>query len=214
MKQKLLDNNLAITRADKGKTVVVINKEELNKKVELFNTENGLRMVKKDPTVKFQRNVKDVIKKCNIIINKSNKYKFIQIKPQAPKLNALIKFHKDNLPIRPVVNYRNAPTYYTAKFLAKWLKQNMNLPYKYNFDSTVQCAGALKKLNIQPTSKMITLDITNLYTNIPSNEAIDLINQNLQEIVQGNKNLQDEVIELVKVTIHQNYFESNNTYWQ
>jgi hypothetical protein len=90
----------------------------------------------------------------------------------------------------------------------------MNVPYKYNIDSTVQCAEALKMLSIQPTSKMITLDITNLYTNIPSNEAIDLINQKLQETVLGNKNLQDEVIELVKVTIQQNYFESNNMYWQ
>jgi hypothetical protein len=187
--------------------VVIISKEELNKKVERFNTENGLRLLKKDPTAKFQRNVKDVVKKCNIIINKSNKYKFIQIKPQAPKLNALIKLHKDNLPIRPVVNYKNAPPYYIAKFLAKWLKQNMDLPFKYNIDSTIHCAEALKKINIQPTSKIITSDITNLYTSIPSNEVIDLINQKLHEIGLDNKNLQDEVIELAKVTIHQNNFE-------
>jgi hypothetical protein len=79
------------------------------------------------------------------IAYRSNKYKFIQIKPQAPKLNALIKLHKVNLPIRPVVNYKNAPTYHIAKFLAKWLKQNMDLPYKYNIDSTIHCAEALKK---------------------------------------------------------------------
>jgi hypothetical protein len=89
-----------------------------------------MNKLNKYPTVKFQRNVKEVVKKCNIIINKSNKYKFIQMKPQAPKLNALIKLHKDNLTIRPVVNYRNAPTYHIEKFLAKWLKQNMNLSYK------------------------------------------------------------------------------------
>jgi hypothetical protein len=144
-------------------------------------------MLKKDPTAKFQKNVKEVVKKCNIIINKSNKYKFIQIKPQAPKLNTLIKPHKENLPIRPVVNYKNAPTYHIAKLLAKWLKQNMDLPYKYNIDSTIHCAEALKKLNILPTSKIITLDITNLYTNIPSNEAIELVNERLQEISPDSK---------------------------
>jgi hypothetical protein len=58
IKHKLLDNNLVITRADKGKTVVIISKEELNKKVLLFNTENELRKLKKDPTAKFQKNVK------------------------------------------------------------------------------------------------------------------------------------------------------------
>jgi hypothetical protein len=90
----------------------------------------------------------------------------------------------------------------------------MDLPYKYNIDSTIHCAEALKKLNIIPTSKIITLDITNLYTNIPSNEAIELVNQRLQVISPDNKNLQNEIIELVKVTIHQNYFESNNMFWQ
>jgi hypothetical protein len=55
---------------------------------------------------------------------------------------------------------------------------------------------------------MITLDITNLYTNIPSIEAIDLIHQKLQEVVLGDKDLHKEVIELVKITVHENYFES------
>jgi hypothetical protein len=214
IKHKLLDNYLVITRGDKGKTVVIISKEELDNKVLFFNTENGLNKLKKDPTVKFQKNVKEVLKKCRIIINSSNKYKFIQIKPQAPKLNALIKLHKENLPIRPVVNYKNAPTYYTAKFLAKWLKQNLDLPYKYNINSTIHCAESLKKLNILPTSKIITLDITNLYTNIPSNETIELVYHKLQEINPDSVKLHNEINELLKVTIYQNYFESSNTIWQ
>jgi hypothetical protein len=76
--------------------------------------DNGLKKLNEDPTAKFQRNVKDVAKKCNILINKSDKHKYIQIKPQAPKLNALIKLHKYTLLIIPVVNYRNAPTCYIA----------------------------------------------------------------------------------------------------
>jgi hypothetical protein len=89
----------------------------------------------------------------------------------------------------------------------------MYLPYKYNIDSTIQCAEALKKLNVLPTSKIITLDITNLYTNIPSNETIELVNHKLQGISPDSKNLHDEINELVKVTIYQNYFESSNTFW-
>jgi retron-type reverse transcriptase len=90
----------------------------------------------------------------------------------------------------------------------------MDLPYKYNIDSTIHCAEALKKLNVLPTSKIITLDITYLYTNIPSNETIELVNHKLQEISPDSKNLHDKINELVKVTIYQNYFESSNTFWQ
>jgi hypothetical protein len=180
----------------------------------IFNTENGLSKLKKDPSAKFQKNVKETLKKCHIIISSLNKFKFIQIKPQAPKLNALIKLHKENLPIRPVVNYKNAPTYNIAKFLAKWLKQNLNLPYKYNINNTTQCAESLMKLNVLPMSKIATLDITNLYTNIPSNETIELVYHKLQEMNPDCVNLHDEINELLKVTIFQNYFITDNTFWQ
>jgi superfamily I DNA and RNA helicase len=92
-----------------------------------------------DRTIKFQKQVKEVVKKCSIIVDKSNKFKLIQIKPQVPKLNFLIKLHKDTTHIRPVVNYRNAPTYYIEKVMASWLKQNMGLSYKFNVDNTLEC---------------------------------------------------------------------------
>jgi hypothetical protein len=37
-----------------------------------------------------------------------------------------------------VVNYRNAPTYYEfAKVVARWLKENMDLSFKYNTINTI-----------------------------------------------------------------------------
>jgi hypothetical protein len=38
--------------------------------------------------------------------------------------------------------------------------------YKYGINNTVQYAAALTKLKIRPTSRMITMDIANLYTNV------------------------------------------------
>jgi hypothetical protein len=87
-------------------------------------------------------------------------------------LNIAIKLHKDIAPIRPVVNYRDAPSYYIAKITADLLKINFELPFEYNIKNSIQCAENIKELNIQPTHKMLTLDITNLYTNIPINETI------------------------------------------
>jgi hypothetical protein len=40
------------------------------------------------------------------------------------------------------------------------------------------------------------------------------VDHKLQEISPDSKNLYDEINELVKVTIYQNYFESSNTFWQ
>ena len=48
--------------------------------------------------------------------------------------------HKDDIPIRPVVNI-NSPTYELAKFLRKVLHKNINIPNTYitpNFISLAQ----------------------------------------------------------------------------
>jgi hypothetical protein len=58
IKQKLKENNLTITRADKGKTMVIIENTELHNKIMEFNVENGLKEITKDPAAKNQKDVK------------------------------------------------------------------------------------------------------------------------------------------------------------
>jgi hypothetical protein len=94
-----------LIRADKGKVVVIIENTKFQEKIMKFNLDNGLVKLDKGPTLKYQRGVKDIVKKkCNNIIDKPIQYKCIQMNPQAPILNALIKLHKETQPIRPVVN--------------------------------------------------------------------------------------------------------------
>jgi hypothetical protein len=80
-----------------------------------------------------------------MIIRKDNEYKYIQMKPQAPKLNMTVKLHKEKNPVRPIVNYRNAPSYYIAKILANWLKRHFELPFKYNVINSRICAERIKE---------------------------------------------------------------------
>jgi hypothetical protein len=51
-----------------------------------------------------------------------------------------IKVHKETARFRSVANYRRALTYGIAKVMARWLKQNIELPHEYDLDSTLQCA--------------------------------------------------------------------------
>jgi hemerythrin superfamily protein len=125
--------------------------------------------------MKLQKNVKEVIKNCKKFINKYTKFKCIQKKQPAPKLNITIKLDKEGAPIRPIVNYKYAPSYYIKKITANWLKINFVLQFEYNVENSLKCAEKIKELDIQTTYKMLTLDITNLYTNIPTNETIVLI---------------------------------------
>jgi hypothetical protein len=67
----------------------------------------------------------------------------------------------------------------------------------------------LKETHIQRNTKICSFDIKNMYTNIPQNDLIDIINN-----VLTNKNTSDdqkrEIITLVKSILNQNYLQHDN----
>lgn len=113
-----------------------------------------------------------------------------QIKPLAPKFNALIKLHKDNEPIRPVVNNIHAPTYKLAKFLKQWLSETLQLPNNYMVHNSVQLANDLHNIKLEETYKLITFDIKDLHVNITIKEVIITT-----ETLLRNKKLDNSLIQ-------------------
>jgi hypothetical protein len=94
----------------------------------------------KDSTDSFQKQIQQIIHKCNSIIGRHQHKYLLQIKPAAPKLYAIIKTHKDNNPIRPVMNSIEAPSYRLAKFIGRKLRELMELPYIYSTKNSKQVA--------------------------------------------------------------------------
>jgi delta 1-pyrroline-5-carboxylate dehydrogenase len=117
IKNILQQNNLTFARTDKSKTMVIINKNTLKQKIYNFIQENHITCLNKDPTNLFQKQIQQAIQKCNTLIDKRTHKYLMNIKPIAPKLNAYIKTHKENEPIRPVVNNTQAPSYKIVKYL-------------------------------------------------------------------------------------------------
>jgi len=66
----LEQNNLTITRADKSKSIVIINKNALKQKVDDFIQENHISCLNKDPTDTYQKQIQNAIQKCNTLIDK------------------------------------------------------------------------------------------------------------------------------------------------
>jgi hypothetical protein len=121
IRNKLMENELIITKADKGKTIVILTKEDYTQKVNNFIQENQFTLLNNDPTKNHRKAIKHIMTQCNNIIPKENKWKYINMNPTAPKLHVTIKLHKENTPIRPIINWRNAPAYELAKHLTKIL---------------------------------------------------------------------------------------------
>jgi hypothetical protein len=129
--------------------------------------ENHISCLNKDPTDTYQKQIQQAIQKCNTLIDKPIQKYLTNIKPTAPTLNVYIKTRKENEPIRPVVNNTHAPVYKTAKYLIKKLNNLINLAYTYTTKNAHEVAEELKTMHIGEHMKIITLDITDLYGNLP-----------------------------------------------
>jgi hypothetical protein len=167
IKLKLQHNSATIIEADKGKTLVVIYKHELDDKVNTFMNENDIYELKADPTQRMQKMTQSTIKQCAHIIDPNKQKYIIQMLPQAPNLKAKIKIHKPTTPIRPVINNIHAPTHKLAQHIHHKLKDLIKLKYEFSITNTTQFADSLTKLNLNSNHKILTMDIKDLYVKIP-----------------------------------------------
>jgi hypothetical protein len=136
IKNKINENKLIIIKADKGKTLVIFTHEEYKRKINNFIQDNHFIKNDKNPTQQFQKIIKQILKQCNNIIQK-DKWKYVNMNPTAPNLHGTIKLHKPNTPIRPIINWKNAPAYGLAKKLSKLLHNHLKLPNTYNIQNSI-----------------------------------------------------------------------------
>jgi hypothetical protein len=86
---------------------------------------------------KLQRKVRNTLNKCQQLIKKTDKWKYVNLNPKVPTIRGLIKVHNEGAPIRPIINWKNTPAYKPAKMLTKKLHTHIPLPYAFNVENTV-----------------------------------------------------------------------------
>jgi hypothetical protein len=138
IKHKLSTNNLIITKADKVKTVVILTQDEYKQKVYNFIHNNKFTATNNNPTQHYQKIINQTLKESNNSIQKDTIWRYTNMNPASPSLHATIKLHKPNMPIRPVINWRNEPSYELAKHLTKTLHNHLHLPYTYNIQNSTE----------------------------------------------------------------------------
>jgi hypothetical protein len=138
IQQKLKQQEATIAEADKGRTMVIIYKKNLEDKINTFIEENYIIELKADPTQKFQRIMQNTVRQCKSTIRLERRKHITQMNPQAPRLKAKIKVQKTAAPIRPVVSSIHAPTHKIAKYINQNIIEFLNLKNEYNIKNTGQ----------------------------------------------------------------------------
>src|SRR5215510_7525632 len=130
----------------------------------------------------------------------------INLNPSPPTLKGLPKIHKENTPIRPIVNWKNAPAYRLAKLVSDTINRDLPLPYSFNIPNSVQLMNDLKEIPINEFTTFASFDIADMYTNIPTQKLPPVI-KDICNQTHTPRRFRNELTTLVQTVLKQNYFQ-------
>jgi hypothetical protein len=205
IQRKLKEHDAMITRADKGNTVVILTTLQYETKLHNFIQNNDFHTQTTDPTKTFQTQVRTTIKLSPTLTPKDHRWKYINKDSSAPSIKGLIKIHKPDKPIRAVVNWRNAPAYRLSKLFTEKVSHLAPLPDSFNIKNTQDLLKNLKDTPMLPHYNLDSLDIINLYSNIPAKETKVIFSNMLTHNLTAPQT-QQELLRWFDIITEQNYF--------
>ena len=111
-----------------------------------------------------------------------------------------------------MINNRNAPSYKAAKKLNNILKLYLNFDNYYTIDNSMTLDHDLTKPNINGHHRLMSLDIKDLYVNIPIRETIDITRQQL--LKYNDVEIMLQICKLSETILQQNYFTFQDQIYQ
>ena len=218
------NKNIVIQKADKGNTVVILDKGCYISAIEEILNDNSkfskldISTVKEiNHIVNLEKRITSELKllKDKEIIDKST-YK--SIKPLGSRPGILCgsgKIHQETRnglpPFHPVLSAIDTPTYKLAKFLLKFLT-----PSTANEYTVIDSFYFAEEICQQDSNlHMASLDVDSLFTNISLNETIDICVDNLYNDNENPPNIPKyDFRNLLNIATKKSFFMFNNKYYK
>ena len=145
---------------------------------------------------------------CFLVYLKISLPKVDSMEPKFPKLYSLIELHKIGFPIRPVVSFFSALSYNISYIITQYT----DFSTKFQIKNSIELIKKIEFIKLPNNAKVISFDVTNLFPSIPVQDTITLV-----EKLLTSKNtdiiIKQDILEVLKICLDQNYFEFNGTFY-
>ncbi|RLU15924.1 hypothetical protein DMN91_011681 [Ooceraea biroi] len=177
-KKFLRDNDdLMVTKADKGQTTVILNKPDYYSKMSLLlDDKTTYNRLNKYPTKRIMNKINDMVKvwRDEGIIDEIA-YKYLHnTNGNLPRCYGLPKIHKPGYSLRIIVSTNDSPLYNIASYFSKILKKAVPKPNSFIQDSW-SFANTIRNIAISPNELLVSFDVTSLFTNVSKELVINSI---------------------------------------
>ncbi|CAF1599908.1 unnamed protein product [Rotaria magnacalcarata] len=229
IQRKLKKANAIIRRTDKSKIFYICSSEEFEQKAidymkktgayqQITNAINPLGNIRHLIT-----NLLDNLKEKKSITNEQWKNMLPNLRNcELPHLYFIPKVHKINVPLRPIMSFKGSSAINISKFLNDLLAPiHLRVARKTTYISGTDLIRQLENYRnssrLQSTTLFIIFDVTDLYTMIPRDGALDALARFLNKYSNNRKigNLSiDTILRLSRMVLDTNYFAYNAKYYK
>lgn len=210
------NDNLIVTRADKGNITVALDKHEyFNKIEELLMDTNTYNVVKKDPTKNLTSRLRDLLTrwKSSEFISPSTYRSLYCSDGLLPRAYGLPKVHKPGCPFRLIVSSVNSPLYNLASFLHCIMFKSFPTALSH-VSNSFELVKRLSDKNINSDFRLISLDVVSLFTNVPIEMAIDSVSVRWDHISLNCNISKSEFIIAVRMILDSTFFIFNGVIYK
>ena len=206
------DKSIIITRPDKGRGTVVLDKNEYISKVEeILNDDSKFKCITLDPftyITKLEDKLARLLRKF-LKLKVLTKEVFNELFSSGSSLGVfygLPKIHKAGFPIRPIISTIGTFNYNLAKYLVKVIEPITT--NKYTLKNSHDFVNEIKSVNMS-NKVMASFDVKSLFTNIPLDETIEIILNGLFENPDSMKFSRNQFKELLELGVKESPFLFN-----
>lgn len=217
IKQLRENNNLIIRQSDKEGTVVVLDKDLYSHQVmTILNQQDTYRKLQADPTLSFRTSLRDLLKDgvaLGVITPKIAEYMDVEF-PVTSIFHGLPKTHKNCFPppLRPIISGIGSLCECLSEWVDAHLQPVVSLRPGYLRDSK-QVLQVLYDAEWKENYSWITLDVTNLYSNILPDKAILAVEYMLHKYSNYSNELCHFLIMAIRYLLSHNFFSFDRNFF-
>ena len=181
LKEMKKDNTRMVLTADKGVSMVVVDRENYIQKSEKLLHQQNYKILQSDPTNKYKNKLISPLKsiKAQGGMDDNTYRRLYPTGAGPPKYYGLPKVHKPGMSLRPIILSIGSVTHTTAKELSRILKPLVGKS-SHHVKSNMDFIQSLEGIQLKPEECMMSFDVEALFTSMPIGPAISIIKKHLE----------------------------------
>ncbi|XP_072018248.1 uncharacterized protein [Amphiura filiformis] len=184
----------------------------------LLNDQTTYQKLAKDPTPAYKRELIGIIREWQHSdpIPQDIKHKIYPTTEEVPKVYGTPKIHKPEAPLRPIVSSIGSLSYNAAKVLANILSP-LEGKTEHHIHNSGEFVEKVQNLEVPPGQKLISYDVSALFTSIPVPDAIQAVRDKLEKdaTLKDRTPLKiNHILELLTFCLNTTYFVYKGQYYK